>query len=55
MVIAVTMVDNPSDTGIDDQVPASPKTGGSISKQGTKNKNCRVRLKKMDILAFPMD
>jgi len=39
MVAAETMVDNPSDTGMADQAPVSPKKGGSISKQGTRNTN----------------
>ena len=55
-IVAVEIiVDNPSDTGIADHAPVRPYIGGRINKQGTRNKNCRVRLRKIDILAFPMD
>ena len=33
------IVDKPSDTGIADQAPVSPKIGGRISKHGTRNRN----------------
>ena len=49
------MADSPSDTGMEDQAPVRPKMGGRINRQGTRNKNWRVRLRNMDIFALPMD
>jgi len=49
------IVEKKSDTGIAAQAPVSPYIGGRISKHGTKNKNCRVRLRKIEIFAFPID
>jgi len=55
MVIAVTKVDSPSATGSDIHAPFKPKILGKMNKQGIRNINCRVRLKKIDIFALPMD
>ena len=55
IVIKATTVASPSETGMAYQAPLSPKMGGNSSKQGIRNKNWRVKLKKIDILAFPID
>jgi len=55
IVTQATIDANPSDTGIADHAPVTPKKRGKISKQGIKNKNCRVRLRNIETLALPMD
>jgi len=39
IVIIATIDASPSETGMADQAPVSPKTGGRINKQGIRNKN----------------
>ena len=46
---------NPSLTGNAAHAPFSSKNGGSIRIDGIKKINCRVRLKKIDKRAFPID
>lgn len=55
IVIKATTVANASETGMAYQAPLSPKIGGNSSRQGIRNRNWRVRLKKIDIFAFPID
>ena len=55
IVTYATIDANPSDTGIADHAPVTPKKRGKISKQGIRNKNCRVRLRNIETLALPMD
>lgn len=50
-----TTADKPSESGITAQVPSNPKNAGRIKSAGIKNINWRVRLRKIDNFAFPID
>lgn len=53
--MAATIEASPSATGNEAQAPLRSNTIGRINIAGTKKINCLVRLRKIEIFAFPID